>query len=86
MKTLYKFLRTDLKSDNGKDRDWVIGKWRKEENIIICEKGFHASENPAYALLYVQGEIIALVEVRGESIIEDNKQCWSEMRIKKAWH
>lgn len=49
-KTLYKFLRTGLKSDNGENRDWGIGEWRKEENITICEKVFHASENPAHAL------------------------------------
>lgn len=86
MKTLYKFMRTGLLSDNGKEREWEIGKWRKEENIDICNKGFHASVNPAHALSYVPGEIIALVEVRGECITQSDKQCWSEMRIKKAWH
>lgn len=45
-KKLYKFLRTGLKSENGEDRDWKIGEWRKEEEIDICKKGFHASKTP----------------------------------------
>lgn len=86
MKTLYKFMRTGLKSDNGKDRDWKIGEWRSEKNIKICNSGFHASKTPLQALGYVKGEIIAQVEVKGESIIEDDKECWSDMRIVKAYH
>ena len=64
-KTLYKFLRTGLKSDNGTDRDWVVGEWRKESDIKICNHGFHASQTPMQALGYVKGEVIAKVEVRG---------------------
>ncbi len=86
VKTLYKFLRTGLKSDNGKDRDWKLGEWRKEENISICNSGFHASKTPLQAMGYVAGEILAEVEVRGDHIAHDDKECWSEMRIMKAWH
>jgi hypothetical protein len=86
-KTLYKFLRTGLKSDNGENRDWVIGEWREEKGGLgICSRGFHASKTPLQALSYVSGEILAKVEVRGESIIQENQECWSEMRIVKAWH
>ena len=83
---LYKFLRTDLKSYNGENRDWKINEWRKEEDIDMCKKGFHASKTPLQALEYVKGEILAEVEVKGKSIIEEDKECWSEMRILKAWH
>lgn len=87
MKTLkYKFLRTGLKSENGEDRDWKIGKWRKESDIKICNSGFHCSDTPLQAFGYVRGEILAQVECKGESIIENDKSCWSEMKIVKAWH
>ncbi len=84
-KKLYKFLLKDLKSSSG-DTVWKIGQWEKESNISICNKGFHASKTPLQALGYVPGEVLAVVEVRGESIIQDDKECWSEMRIVKAYH
>ena len=86
MKKRYKFLRTGLKSDNGTDRDWKIGEWRSEKDINICNQGFHASKTPLQAFGYVQGEILARVEVKGESIVQDNKECWSDMRIIEAFH
>lgn len=85
-KKLWKFLRTGLKSDSGESKDWVIGKWRKEKKIDICHVGFHASKTPLQALSYVKGEILARVEVKGESIVQYDKECWSEMRIIKAYH
>ena len=36
----YKFLRTGLKSENGNFK-WKIGQWYKEDNIEMCERGFH---------------------------------------------
>jgi uncharacterized protein with ATP-grasp and redox domains len=60
--------------------------WRKETEINICNSGFHASQTPLQALGYVHGEILSEVEVRGKSIIQDDKECWSEMRIVKAYH
>ncbi len=85
MKKLYKFLRTGLKSNSG-NHTWEVGKWYKEENINICNSGFHASKTPLQALGYVSGEILAEVSVKGKSIVEDDKECWSEMKINKAWH
>src|SRR3990167_1128073 len=81
----YKFLREGLKSDNGNNREWVLNQWRHEDDISICNKGFHASKTPLQALGYVEGEILALVEVKGKSIKEDNKECWSDMRVVKAY-
>jgi len=83
-KYLYKFLRTGMKSENGNHK-WKKNVWYKENNIDICERGFHASKNIIDALNYVKGEILAKVEVRGDSIIEKDKECWSEMRILETW-
>ncbi len=85
MKKLYKFLRTDLKSDKG-DCTWKIGDWKHEDKISICNSGFHASKTPLQALGYVGGEILSIVEVKGKSDIQDNKEVWSDMRIVKAYH
>src|SRR3990167_10631076 len=82
----YKFLRKGLKSDNGNNREWVLNQWRHEDDISICNRGFHASKTPLQALGYVKGEILAEVEVCGEHVAEKDKECWSEMRIIKAWH
>ncbi|MDE2021088.1 MAG: hypothetical protein KGJ13_12190, partial [Patescibacteria group bacterium] len=85
-KRLYKFLRTDLKSDYDRSQ-WKIGEWRTDDrDIELCKTGFHASKTPLQALGYVKGEILALVEVKGKSAIENDKETWSSMRIVKAWH
>lgn len=75
---LYKSLPDD-KAPNG--HKFHLNKWYKEENISICNKGFHASENIIDAMNHVNAGWVAKVEVRGKSIIKENKQCWSEMRI-----
>ena len=51
-KKLYKFLREGLKSQSG-HTTWKIGEWQKEDDIDICNKGFHASKTPLQALGYV---------------------------------
>jgi hypothetical protein len=84
-KKLYKFLRTGLKSQNG-DITWKVGEWYVEKEIDICNKGFHASKTPLQAMGYVAGEILAKVSVKGQSVIQDDKECWSEMKINKAWN
>ena len=60
--------------------------WYKvDSSLVICSNGFHASENIINAMNFVNCGWIAKVEVRGESIIQYDKQCWSEMRIIE-WH
>ena len=81
---LRKSMLKGMKSSNGKIK-WKVGKWFKENDISICNKGFHASENPIHAMGFVNCGVLAKVEVRGKSIIQDDKQCWSEMRIVKAY-
>jgi hypothetical protein len=84
VKILYKFLKEGMKSAHG-DTTWKIGKWKKETNIRICNSGFHASDNPYQAFSYIQGEILSIVEARGESNVVDDKSCWEEMRVIKAY-
>ncbi len=85
-KHLWKFLNTGMKSAHG-EQTWKIGEWGKlSGELIICEKGFHASEYIQDAFWYVHGSVLARVEVRGESVIRVDKQAWSEMRVVEAYH
>ena len=85
-KLLWKTLKDGLVSTRGNHR-WKIGKWHKvrADKLEICDTGFHASERILDAFRYVKPGCVARVEVRGESITHSDKQCWSEMRIVKAW-
>lgn len=83
--TRYKFLREGFKSQHG-THTWEIGKWYKHKgDISLCNSGFHASEEIYQAFSYVQGEILALVEVSGRSIEGNDKDVWENMRVVKAW-
>lgn len=85
MKKRYKFLRENFKSNNGNET-WKIGEWKKHNGELnMCYAGFHCSTEIGQAFSFVQGEILAEVEVRGKSIIENEKENWSEMRIIQAW-
>ena len=85
----YKFLqlkRNGIVSGYNNDFKWKVGKWYKiDGDLEMCENGFHCSVKPLDALGYVSGEVLAIAEVRGKSEKQDNKQCWSEMRISKAY-
>jgi hypothetical protein len=84
MKTLYKFLRTGLKSEHG-NHTWEIGKWYEVQGEVVpCYNGFHGSVEPLDALHYVKGEILAIVEVDGYHVSENDKQAWQKMRIVDA--
>ena len=77
---LYKFLNGN-ESENG-DHTWEIGKWYEvEAELKMCENGFHASKYVQDALSYVQGDTLAVVEVDGECVSRDDKQCWQKMRV-----
>jgi hypothetical protein len=86
MKTLWKSMLTGPRSANGSREIWKVGEWRKcEGELKICQSGYHASKNVIDAMNYVNAEVIARVEVRGKHIDQDDKQCWEEMRVVKAW-
>ena len=88
MKTIkgYKFIQENMKSKNGNHK-WELGKWYKEENIKLCNKGFHACSKPHEALKFIYGDRFFLVEARGKIIKtkkgEDTKFVASEMRLVK---
>ena len=81
----YKFLRTRLKSNSGNVK-WKLGEWKKHEGTLeMCSSGFHCSKTIYQAFSYVQEKVLAEVEVRGKSEIQNDKEVWSEMRIVKVW-
>jgi hypothetical protein len=84
----YKFLRLDgkkIKSDSGKCT-WKIGEKKiYKKDISLCKAGFHCSDKVYQAFSYVQGEVLAEVEVGGNSEFKDDKSVWSEMTINRAW-
>ena len=79
----YKSLPKNLTSHGHK---WVKNKWCKVKgDLEICENGFHCSRNIIDAMGFVVMEVLARVEVRGKSIIKDDKECWEEMRLVKLY-
>lgn len=85
MKARYKFLRTGYKSEIG-DHKWKVGKWYEYDgDIEMCESGFHCSKGIYQAFFYVQGEILAEVEVAGKHEVQDDKEAWEKMRVVRSW-
>ena len=85
MKTRYKFLRTGYKSEIG-DHKWKVGKWYEYDgDIEMCKSGFHCSKGLYQAFSYVQGEILAEVEVAGKHEVQDDKEVWEKMRVVRSW-
>jgi hypothetical protein len=83
---LWKSMKVGPRSDSGNEGVWKIGEWRQcDGELVMCRSGYHASENIIDAMQYVNAEVIAQVEVRGQHLKQDDKQCWSEMRIIKVW-
>ena len=83
----YKFLNLidgKIKSNSG-DKTWEVKKWEHEDEIEMCNKGFHCSKGIYQAFSFVQGEILAEVEVKGKKEIQDDKEVYTDMRILKAW-
>ena len=84
-KCLWKSMRKGLESGHG-DMKWKVGKWYKVNGVLeMCRNGLHASEKILDTMAYVPLENLVKVEVRGKHLSQSDKQCWSEMRIVKAW-
>ena len=81
----YKFLNKGLKSVHG-GMKWKVGKWYKYDgDIEMCERGFHCSKGIYQAFGYVQGELLAEVEVKGKHEKQEDKEVWQEMRVNKVY-
>jgi hypothetical protein len=86
MTKLWKTLNSGLVSEYD-GSPWQIGVWRDTGTDVeeLCDRGFHASERIVDANSYVRVQILARVEVDGESSIGDDNQAWQRMRIIDAW-
>jgi hypothetical protein len=85
-KTLWKSMKSGMMSDSGSLGPWKFGEWRKHTGELeMCKSGFHASVRAIDAMHYVNCEVLALVEVRGGHLEQDNKQVWESMRVVKAY-
>ena len=61
---------------------WRKGKWyRINGKLELCENGFHCSDNFIDAMGYVTPCFMAVVEVRGEHINDDDKSVHEEMKV-----
>ena len=77
-------MQAGMESSRG-NIEWKVGEWQKESKALKCEQGFHASERIIDAMRFVNCEVLARVEVKGKCDKEDDKQCWTEMRIVEAY-
>jgi hypothetical protein len=88
MKYMYKFLNQKGKtivSEHGNQK-WTIGEWlHVDGNMECCENGLHASKTIYNAFSYVQGSVLAKVEVKGKHDDQDDKSAYSDMRIVEAY-
>ena len=87
-KYMWKFLNqkgNTIVSKNG-DLKWKVGEWQHVDGkIVLCENGLHASNTIYDAFSYVQGSVLAKVEVKGKHKDEDDKSAYSDMRIIEAY-
>ena len=71
----WKFLHEGMRSESG-DHIWDVGKWYEAAGPLeLCVNGFHCSRRILDAMAYVQGEILAEGEVRGEAVLGGDKSC-----------
>ena len=81
----YKFLRKGNKSENG-DFKWKLGEWYTHNGELeMCNAGFHCSKGIYQAFSYVQGEVLAEVEVKGKHQTQKDKEVWEKMRVAKTY-
>ena len=74
-----------MRSKNG-NQIWKLNKWVKVAGELdMCNRGLHACKEPYDAFSYVQGEILAQVECKGDHLSDDNKECWQEQRVIKTY-
>src|SRR5437660_3145826 len=85
----FKFLRLvngQIKSQSG-DVTWKMGEWQKTtKTFSMCNVGFHCSPKIIQALRFVNGEVLAEVQVRGGHQAQTDKEVWSEMQLTKTWN
>ena len=82
---LFKFLLEGMRSEYG-DCRWAIGEEKIGKNPKCCEAGgYHASRRIIDAIKFVQGPILAEVEVNGLSDVKSEKECWERMTVVRTF-
>jgi len=87
-KTMYKFLNNKGKSiiSTHGNLKWTIGEWQHVDgDIKACKNGLHASKSIYRAFSFVEGSVLAKVEVKGKHDDENDKSAYSDMRIIEAY-
>ena len=81
------------KSDYGM-QFWKLNEWHSVKGEVRkCRNGFHSSARIEDAYSYVQGDILALVQVRGKDVVPNewesgfmhDKSCHRSMKIARAF-
>jgi hypothetical protein len=65
---------------------WRLHEWNHHSGSIeLCSKGLHSSKKINEAFAYLPGDILARVEVKGDSVAASDQDAWSDMRILRAY-
>ena len=60
----YKFLHDDFRSGKGDESPWVVGETRTHAGpVVLCQSGYHWSDDWYDALQYAPGSVAAPVDV-----------------------
>jgi hypothetical protein len=79
----YRFVTKHMKSEHG-NVTWKIGEWQHcDGNLVLCENGFHASQEPLDSLDYQAGDRWFQCETKGEVLRDVDKFCARSMRLTK---
>jgi len=72
----YHFLKEDMCGGYGNEPAWKIGEQRelpKYKELIMCQRGYHASPSFYEALNYAKGNMACIVEISGKIIKDTDK-------------
>ena len=84
MKICYRFVKENMNSDKDNKTKWVLKKWNKQsDKLICCKNGLHASLTPLDSLNNIYGDRWFIAEYKGKISKQENKFCASEMRLIK---
>jgi hypothetical protein len=89
VQTRWKFLKLNADGQIISAHDsspWQMQEWRVDPgDPKCCASGFHCSKRALDTMEFVDGQIMALVEVAGRYDEKEKKEAWERMRIIRAW-
>jgi len=81
----YHFLKDDMTGGYGGGEPWKEGETREVEGeLVMCQRGYHASPSWYDALNYAMGNMACLVELSGEIQKDTNKYVARKRKLIKA--